>query len=88
MKSQSEVLCNTVSYTIIIRIIVSTFFLIRSTVQVRLLLSHPAIDVNRRNNDRLTSFMLAMQGGQAPAMLLRNSTDNDGATVSGENRNS
>jgi hypothetical protein len=31
--------------------------------QVRVLLSHSAIDVNRRNNDRLTSFMLAMQGG-------------------------
>ena len=28
---------------------------------VRALLSHPEIDVNRRNNDRLTSFMLAMQ---------------------------
>ncbi len=33
------------------------------TVQVRALLEHPEIDVNRRNNDRLTSFMLAMQGG-------------------------
>jgi len=31
--------------------------------QVRALLDHPEIDVNRRNNDRLTSFMLAMQGG-------------------------
>ena len=28
---------------------------------VRALLAHPEIDVNRRNNDRLTSFMLAMQ---------------------------
>ena len=31
--------------------------------QVKLLLEQPNIDVNRRNNDRLTSFMLAMQGG-------------------------
>ena len=29
--------------------------------QVRALLEHQDIDVNRRNNDRLTSFMLAMQ---------------------------
>lgn len=28
-----------------------------------MLLSHPDLDINRRNNDRLTSFMLAMQGG-------------------------
>ncbi len=28
-----------------------------------MLLSHPEVDVNRRNNDRLTSFMLAMQAG-------------------------
>ncbi len=28
-----------------------------------MLLSHPGVDVNRRNNDRLTSFMLAMQTG-------------------------
>ncbi len=34
---------------------------------VRLLLRHPAIDVNRRNNDRLTSFMLAMQPVQGSA---------------------
>ncbi|XP_059094962.1 uncharacterized protein LOC131889792 isoform X2 [Tigriopus californicus] len=31
--------------------------------QVRYLLTRPDIDVNRCNNDRLTSFMLAMQGG-------------------------
>ena len=31
--------------------------------QVKLLLQQSNIDVNRRNNDRLTSFMLAMQGG-------------------------
>jgi hypothetical protein len=31
--------------------------------QVRALLDHAELDVNRRNNDRLTSFMLAMQGG-------------------------
>ena len=31
--------------------------------KVRTLLEHPEVDVNRRNNDRLTSFMLAMQGG-------------------------
>ena len=31
--------------------------------QVKLLLQQPNIDVNRKNNDRLTSFMLAMQGG-------------------------
>jgi hypothetical protein len=31
--------------------------------QVKLLLDQPNIDVNRRNNDRLTSFMLAMHGG-------------------------
>ncbi|XP_059094963.1 uncharacterized protein LOC131889792 isoform X3 [Tigriopus californicus] len=30
---------------------------------VRYLLTRPDIDVNRCNNDRLTSFMLAMQGG-------------------------
>merc|ERR1711963_512238 len=30
---------------------------------VKLLLQQPNIDVNRKNNDRLTSFMLAMQGG-------------------------
>lgn len=30
---------------------------------VKTLLEHPNIDVNRKNNDRLTSFMLAMQGG-------------------------
>ena len=34
---------------------------------VRALLSHPEVDVNRRNNDRLTSFMLAMQ--VAPSYL-------------------
>ena len=28
-----------------------------------MLLDQPNVDVNRRNNDRLTSFMLAMQGG-------------------------
>ncbi len=33
---------------------------------MRLLLSHPEVDVNRRNNDRLTSFMLAMQSGCGP----------------------
>ena len=31
--------------------------------QVKLILDQPNVDVNRRNNDRLTSFMLAMQGG-------------------------
>ena len=40
------------------KICFSFFFL-----QVKLLLEQPNIDVNRRNNDRLTSFMLAMQGG-------------------------
>ena len=30
---------------------------------MKILLQQPNIDVNRRNNDRLTSFMLAMQGG-------------------------
>lgn len=37
---------------------------------VRALLSHPEIDVNRRNNDRLTSFMLAMQGSRMQVLGL------------------
>ena len=35
---------------------------------VRALLAHPEIDVNRRNNDRLTSFMLAMQVHRSPVV--------------------
>ena len=35
---------------------------------VQFLLEHPDIDVNRRNNDRLTSFMLAMQSGTADSL--------------------
>nr|ACO12369.1 E3 ubiquitin-protein ligase SINAT3 [Lepeophtheirus salmonis] len=30
---------------------------------VKVILDHPSVDINRSNNDRLTSFMLAMQGG-------------------------
>ena len=30
------------------------------------MLQHPEIDVNRRNNDRLTRFMLAMQSSNLP----------------------
>ena len=30
------------------------------------MLQHPEIDVNRRNNDRLTCFMLAMQSSNLP----------------------
>ena len=35
--------------------------------QVKALLQHPEIDVNRRNNDRLTCFMLAMQSSNLPS---------------------
>jgi len=38
--------------------------------QVKLLLAQPNIDVNRRNNDRLTSFMLAMQAGEREGFVV------------------
>ena len=52
--------------TLLIYLLVILFICSRIYVhilQVKLILDQPNIDVNRRNNDRLTSFMLAMQGG-------------------------
>ena len=42
---------------------------------VNLLLSHPAICVNIRNNDRLTCLMLAMQVGRDPSGLTGSGQD-------------
>ena len=51
--------------------------------QVRALLEHPDIDVNRRNNDRLTSFMLAMQSGNLPPHVVSTSSGPNALHVGG-----
>ena len=58
------------------------YFEFRKTSQVRALLQHPDIDVNRRNNDRLTCFMLAMQSSIIPPNVSSSSTNSGGNSSS------
>jgi hypothetical protein len=46
------------------------------------LLQHPEIDVNRRNNDRLTCFMLAMQSSNLPPNVTAGASANSVANIS------
>ena len=52
---------------------------------MRALLEQPDIDVNRRNNDRLTSFMLAMhtQGGGGPLLLMMGASSRTSSSAAG-----